>query len=123
MGQILENGYELKTTFWNDFTIADAFGVDAIKDTFERAFNEWRNNVVYVTELAMVMSWKSCAYYGKNETFMNLYIELYYRVDEWCINNLKDEDLRYYFDTTDWKNERLMNQKSINNPKIYGSAV
>ncbi len=101
MGQILENGYELKTTFWNDFTIADAFGVDAIKDTFERAFNEWRNNVVYVTELAMVMSWKSCAYYGKNETFMNLYIELYYRVDEWCINNLKDEDLRYYFDTTD----------------------
>ena len=67
MGQILENGYELKTTFWNDFTIADAFGVDAIKDTFERAFNEWRNNVVYVTELAMVMSWKSCAYYGKNK--------------------------------------------------------
>ena len=101
MGQILENGYELKTTFWDDFTIADAFGVDAIKDTFERAFNEWRNNVVYVTELAMVMSWKSCDYYGKNETFMNLYIELYYRVDEWCINNLKDEDLRYYFDTTD----------------------
>jgi len=56
MGQILENGYELKTTFWDDFTIADAFGVDAIKDTFERAFNEWRNNVAYVTELAMVIS-------------------------------------------------------------------
>jgi hypothetical protein len=25
MGQRLENGYELKTTFWSDFTIADAF--------------------------------------------------------------------------------------------------
>ena len=34
MGIKLENGYETKTTFWEDFTIADAFGVDAINDTF-----------------------------------------------------------------------------------------
>ena len=26
MGVILENGYEMKTTFWDDFTIADLFG-------------------------------------------------------------------------------------------------
>ena len=35
------NGYETFTTFWQDFTIADRFGVSAIKDTFKRAFNEW----------------------------------------------------------------------------------
>ncbi len=40
MGQILNNGYELKTTFWRDFTIADMFGVEAVEDTFYRAFNE-----------------------------------------------------------------------------------
>ena len=101
MGQILENGYELKTTFWSDFSIADAFGIDAIKDTFNRAFNEWKNNVEYVTELAMVMSWKSCHYYDKNVQYMNLYSELYHKVDGWCMDNLKGNDLKYYIDTID----------------------
>lgn len=40
----LENGYETKTTFWEDFSIADAFGADAIKDTFDRSFKNWKNN-------------------------------------------------------------------------------
>lgn len=30
---MLENGYELQTTFWNDFSIADRFGLSAIQDT------------------------------------------------------------------------------------------
>ena len=49
----------------------------------------------------MVMSWKSCYYYGKNEEYMNLYSELYHKVDEWCMNNLINSDLIYYIDTTD----------------------
>ena len=101
MGKILSNGYKLKTTFWDDFTIADSFGEDAIKDTFKRAFNEWKNNVEYVTELAMVMSWKSCSYFGKNDELMVLYSNLYHEVDEWCMNNLINSDLIYYIDTTD----------------------
>ena len=35
-----ENGYELQTTFWEDFSIADRFGLMAILDTFNRAFKE-----------------------------------------------------------------------------------
>ena len=30
-------GYEPKTTFWSDFSIADVFGVDSVKDTYNRA--------------------------------------------------------------------------------------
>ena len=30
-----ENGYELQTTFWEDFSIADRFGLSAIRDTFK----------------------------------------------------------------------------------------
>ena len=37
-------GYEPKTTFWEDFSIADRFGLDAVKDTYIRAFKEWKNN-------------------------------------------------------------------------------
>lgn len=101
MGQILENGYEIKTTFWSDFSIADAFGIDAIKDTFNRAFNEWKNNTEYVTELACVMSWKSCAWYEKNNEYSMLYADYYHKVDEWCMNNLKGKDMNYYLKWTD----------------------
>ena len=33
-----ENGYTVQTTFWEDFTIADLFGLSAIRDTYNRAF-------------------------------------------------------------------------------------
>ena len=31
-----ENGYTVQTTFWEDFTIADRFGLSAIRDTYNR---------------------------------------------------------------------------------------
>ena len=101
MGQVLENGYEMKTTFWSDFSIADAFGDDAITDTFNRAYKEWKNDIIYATELAMVMSWKSCDWYEKNEERCYLYAKYYRIVDEWCLNHFKGLDLQYYIKTTD----------------------
>lgn len=35
---------EFSTTFWSDFSIADAFGVNAVKDTYKRAFKEWKDD-------------------------------------------------------------------------------
>lgn len=97
-----ENGYETKTTFWQDFTIADAFGVSAIEDTFNRSFRDWKTNVEYVTELAMIMSIKSCYWYeNNNDAYTTLYSNLYHKVDEWCMNHLKGNDLTYYLKTTD----------------------
>ena len=101
MGQILENGYELKTTFWNDFTIADEFGVDAIKDTYNRAFNEWKHDHIYITELYMVMNWKMFQWFEKDDSKYQTYFELYTILDEWCLDNLKGEQLDYFIATTD----------------------
>ena len=94
-------GYELKTTFWGDFTIADAFGEDAVKDTYERAFAEWKSDTVYVTELAMVLNWKCWQHYEHDEKLSRLYSDLYYEVHGWCMDNLKGDDLYYYWKTTD----------------------
>lgn len=33
-----ETGYKPFTTFWQDFSIADTYGLQAIQDTFNRAF-------------------------------------------------------------------------------------
>ena len=94
--------YRMKTTFWADFGIADAFGASAIEDTFKRAFAEWKSDTEYITELALVMNWKCWEHYekGREDTAM-LYSELYYRVRDWCLDNLKGGDLEYYLRTTD----------------------
>lgn len=51
-------GYKPMTTFWQDFSIADAFGIAAVVDTFKRAFKEWKDNYKYLTELVMVLNHK-----------------------------------------------------------------
>lgn len=53
-----ENGYTVQTTFWEDFTIADRFGLSAIRDTYNRAFKEWNENYKFLTELVLVLNHK-----------------------------------------------------------------
>lgn len=95
-------GYETKTTFWDDFSIADMFGANAVKDTYRRAFREWKTNTEYVTELVMVLNWKMWDHAERgNNTLGRLYQQLWTEADEWCVNNLKGNDLTYYLRTTD----------------------
>ena len=95
------NGYEMQTTFWTDFTIADDFGENAIKDTFKRAFNEWKENYIYLTELVMVLNWKIWEHFEKNTSFVKVYDELWREADEYACENLKGEELSYFYRTTD----------------------
>ena len=41
-----EWGKESKTTFMLDFSLADFFGADGVKDTFNRAFAEWKTDLL-----------------------------------------------------------------------------
>ena len=95
-------GYETITTFWMDFTIADAFGIDAVKDTFERAFAEWKGNYKYLTELVLVLNWKIWDHYEKsNEPLARVYNDLWIKANDYAWENLKGEELDYFFLTTD----------------------
>jgi len=94
-------GYKPQTTFYMDFSIAERFGIEAVRETFERTFEEWKDNVVYVTELSKAMNWKIWEHYEKNEKLARIYNELWERIDEWCMDNLKGEDIKYYLRTTD----------------------
>lgn len=93
--------YDFKTTFWEDFTIADAFGNDAIKDTFKRAFDGWKTNVEYLAELVLVLNWKGWQWYEKDEERSKIYFDIYQKADDYAYKNLKGEDLNYYFHVTD----------------------
>ena len=95
-------GYEPKTTFWSDFSIAEPFGEKAIRDTYKRAFKEWKNNKEYVTELVMMLNWKIWHHNDKgHDALAHLYDELWREADEWCMKNLKGDDLKYYIRQTD----------------------
>ena len=94
-------GYEPKTTFWMDFSIADRFGADAVQDTYNRAFAEWKTNVVYLTEMVMVLNHKIWQHYQKNDVLSTLYDTLWKEADKYAVNTLKGADLSYYYRTTD----------------------
>lgn len=95
------NGYETKTTFWMDFSIADRFGAGAVKDTYRRAARDWKNNAVYMTELVMVLNWKCWSWHQKNDALCNLYADLYYCARDLAMDTLTDDDLQYFIRTTD----------------------
>lgn len=94
-------GYETQTTFFEDFSIAEHFGTNAIKDTYNRAFNEWKSNIKYLTELVMVLNHKIWFNYEKNEPLAKIYDTLWKQADQWCCENLKGEDAEYYYRTLD----------------------
>ena len=94
-------GYKPKTTFWQDFEIAEAFGADAIRDTYKRAFENWKTNVEYLTELVMVLNWKLWQHYEEGNGYAKIYDELWRTADAWAMENLTGEDLSYILRTTD----------------------
>lgn len=99
----LPNGYEMTTTFWQDFSIADCFGVSAVRDTFNRAFKEWKSNYVYLTELVITLNLKIWQHYEKNGSceLSRLYNELWEQADNYACENLKGEELSFFYKITD----------------------
>lgn len=98
---ILGYNYETKTTFWTDFSIADRFGATAVKDTYKRAFDEWKTNAMYLTELVMVLNHKIWQWYQRDEKLARIYDQLWRKTHAYACKNLKGADLSYYFNTTD----------------------
>lgn len=96
------NGYETKTTFYGDFTIAEPFGRDAVLDTYNRVMESWKFNAEYMTELTLVLNHKIWEHHHKgNDTLMIVYDTLWKKQDEWCMSSLSDEDLEDYLKITD----------------------
>lgn len=95
------NGYETITSFYLDFNVADRLGSAAIRDTFNHAFDKWKHDYKYLTELAMVLNWKMCEHYENNELFTEIYGNLWAIVDSYACENLKGAELKYYLRTTD----------------------
>lgn len=94
--------YECQTTFQEDFSIAELFGEEAIKDTYRRARAEWERDQVCETELSMVLNHKCWYWYEERNTKLSqLYAGLWEEWHNWVLENWKGEDLTYYLRVTD----------------------
>ncbi len=126
-------GYKPQTTFWTDFCIAEKYCgkmgiIAAVKDTFNRAFAEWRTDKIYITELALVLNHRAWAWSDVCERLKkeldekadkedglslekfrvvvaskirDLYSKLYYVVVDWARVNLPPDDVDYFNATID----------------------
>lgn len=94
-------GYKPITTFWQDFTIAEKFGVKAVKETFDKVFEEWHKDYKYLTELVMVLNWKIWEHYQNDEELAKVYNDLWEQADNYACENLKNEELDYFYNITD----------------------
>lgn len=77
------NGYKRFTTFVSDFALAEPFGDNAIKDTYNRASRSWLSDYKYFTELIMSLN-HLCWFWHHNKEngLTELYRELYYKAVE-----------------------------------------
>ena len=94
-----EDGFS--TTFWSDFSIADAFGKNAVRDTFNRAFAEWKSDFRYLTDLVVVLNHKICQHYDGDRELSKLYDALWRIAVDYAMKNLVGIELDYFYRTTD----------------------
>lgn len=95
-------GYEPKTTFYEDFSIADRFGTNAVKDTYNRGLLTAESlGHEFLTEFVMVLNWKIWEHHERNEALARVYNDLWELADNYAREHLTGEALSYYYDTTD----------------------
>lgn len=97
-----QTGYKPITTFYLDFSIADKFGVEGVKDTYKRGLQTAVcMGYKALTEFVMVLNWKIWEHYQANESLAKVYNSLWIEADEYAMEHLQGEELSYYYKTTD----------------------
>lgn len=88
--------------FMQDFQIADRFGEKAIRDTYKRAFNEWKDDVEYFTSLVLTLNHLIWFHYDRDDfDIAKTYDELWKKADSYGCEHFKGDDLNYYYRTID----------------------
>ena len=81
MGE-LKPDYKRCSTFAADFAIADSFGKEAVKETFDRAFNEWKDRPKMMAEMALVLNHNIWRYHETDPELAKVYDECWKQADE-----------------------------------------
>lgn len=94
-------GYTCITTYYEDLSIAENFGISSIKETLQRAAEHAKVDYQMLTELVMMVNWKSWRWADENPKLSQFYAKEYYRLYEYALNNLNRDEIDYFCRTLD----------------------
>lgn len=115
-GQLAEGLEREGTLFWADFTVAEAYGVDAVRSTFKNCLYQSRP-YKEITELVIVLNHKTWQFYEKMtkeekggrdlakiaryHKLYKVYEAYYYEVNSYAHETLTGDEARFFFAVTD----------------------
>ena len=95
-------GYTQRTTFWDDFTLAEKLGLPAIERIYRNAFNSWKTDVVFITELVLVLNWKMLYMDERHMTEKSvMYNKFWVELSNWWERHLEAGAYEYFINVTD----------------------
>ena len=99
------SGYERKTTFYSDLSIAEWCGGEkAVKETCNRVMKEWIDDIDYITEFVMAVNIKSWQHYENDKQELSkLYSTLYHQSFDKVLKHYEgnQEAISYFLTTID----------------------
>ena len=93
--------YKFESTFWEEFSIAEDYGAEGVKEHYDLVFEQWKDNLKFLTELVLVLNIKIFIWYGVDDSIGKMYDQLWKETDGYALNTLKSDDLHYYLSTLD----------------------
>lgn len=93
--------YKFESSFWEEFSIAENYGGDAVRKHYDLVFSQWKDNLKFLTELVLVLNIKIFIWYGVDDSIGKMYDQLWKETDGYALDTLKGEDLHYYLSTLD----------------------
>ncbi len=93
--------YKFESSFWEEFSIAEEFGPEGIHHHYDIVFEQYKDNLKYLTELVLVLNIKIFIWYGVDDSIGKTYDQLWKETDGYALETLKGDDLHYYLSTLD----------------------
>ena len=98
----LQPDYNVVSTFAGDYAIADAFGADAVEDTYRRSMASFSEDIYMLTEMALVLNWAIWRYWELHEQELSfMYDKLWKELDSYIMDHFTGDELQFYLSTTD----------------------
>lgn len=91
------------TLYWQRFSIGEKYGIDEVKEVYNDIFMAAKDDYKLLTELVMILNHKSWQHSEEltGSKFCKTYADLYYEARNYALNNLKNDELQYFLETTD----------------------
>ena len=83
--------YKFDSTFWEEFSIAEEYGADGVKEHYDLVFEQWKDNLKFLTELVLVLNIKIFIWYGVDDSIGKMYDQLWKETDGYALETLKGD--------------------------------